>query len=343
MHPVRRAHLIGSLPATDAADAMRFALDHLGPHLDCLPDGETGERGQWIMNLLDGFRRHPALETVRDGDLSGYDTVPRYRVRRGERLYGAMLDLGIAAAAKDALPAYRAAREATGEPFPRFQVGIPGALDLALFTFGPAGVLRYEKPFAEALSAAMHEVSALTGDDVLFQVEIPAELVLTARAPKPARRALAGFLAARVSALALGAPAGARFGVHLCLGDLHHRALGRMTDAGPLVHLANALTQRWPGSRPLQYVHVPLAAAADPPVVDPAFYRPLRDLRLRGARLIAGYAHERQDLHTQLQIRGHLEEAVGAPVDVSTSCGLGRRDRDGAAAAMERIATLVRD
>ncbi|MBL7259921.1 hypothetical protein [Paractinoplanes lichenicola] len=337
---IRRAHLVGSLPAGDAAEAMRFALDHLGPHLDHLPDGETGERRQWIMNVLDGFRRHPALETARDGDFSGYDTVPRYRVRRGERLYGATLDLGIAAAAEVALPIYRAAREAAGKPFPTFQVGIPGSLDLALFAFGPGGVLRYEKPFAEALSAAMHQVA---GADVLFQMEIPAELVLTARTPKPARKAIAGWLASRVTALALGAPAGARFGVHLCLGDLHHRALGRMADAEPLVRLANALTQRWPGTRPLQYVHVPLAAGAEPPVVDPAFYRPLSELRLRGARLVAGYAHERQDLQAQLRIRGHVEEAVGAPADVSTSCGLGRRDRAGAAAAMERIKTLVED
>ncbi|WP_285686907.1 hypothetical protein [Actinoplanes sp. NBRC 103695] len=238
------------------------------------------------------------------------------------------------------MPAYRARR---GEAGQGFQVGIPGAIDLAMFTFGPAGVPRYAGRFAEALAGAMHEVHALAGQDVVFQVEIPAELVLLTRAPRPARKALAGVLARRVADLVLGAPAGARFGVHLCLGDLNHRALGRMGDAGPFVLLANALAERWPSSRPLEYVHAPLAAAVDPPVDDARFYGPLRDLRLGGARLVAGYAHERQDLAVQRRIRGYVEDAAGRPVDVSTSCGLGRRDRAGAVAAMDRIRELLDD
>ncbi|WP_344647782.1 hypothetical protein [Cryptosporangium japonicum] len=333
----RRAHLVGSIPADDAADAMRLAVEHLPGRLDHLPDGETGERSQWIMNVLDDFRHHPALEITRPGDFSGYDTVPRYRVRRGERLYGATLDLGITAAARASYPVYREQRAAGVRGF---QVGIPGAIDLALFTFGPTGVLRYERPFAEALAIAMHEVHR---DDVVFQVELPAELVLLTRAPRPARRALAGLLAGRVAALALGAPRGARFGAHLCLGDLNHRALGAPSDAQPLVELANALVERWPASRPLQYVHLPLAAGAEPPVVDPAFYRPLRGLRPGGVRVVAGYAHEEQDLGTQRRVRDQVEDAVGARVDVSTSCGLGRRDRAGAIAAMDRIRTLLDD
>lgn len=333
----RRALLVGSIPGTDAADAMRLAVDRLGPDLDFMPDGETGERRDWIKSMLDGFREHPRFETVRDGDWSDYDTTPRFRVRPGERLYGAALDLGIVAAARASLPVFRELR-----PAATFQVGIPGALDLAMFTFGPAGMMRHAGVFAEALSLTMHEVHALAGGEVLFQIEIPAEMILLARSPRPARKALARLLADRVAALALGAPAGARFGVHLCLGDLNHRALGRLGDAGPLVQLANALAARWPSTRPLHYVHAPLAAAVAPPVDDPAFYRPLSGLRLGGARFVAGYAHERQDLATQLRIRGYVEDAVGGATDVSTSCGLGRRNRADAIAAMDRIRELTR-
>jgi hypothetical protein len=54
-----------------------------------------------------------------------------------------------------------------------------------------------------------------------------------------------------VVTLAAAAPAGARFGVHLCLGDMNHKAYGRMTDAAPLVQLANAIAARWPAGRPI--------------------------------------------------------------------------------------------
>jgi len=189
----------------------------------------------------------------------------------------------------------------------------------------------------------MQQVHRLVGDDVLFQIEIPVELVLLARAPRPSRAGLARLLARDVAGLALGAPAGTRFGVHMCLGDMNHRALGRLTDAGPLTVLSNALVARWPRSRPLQYIHLPLAAAHHPPVDDPAFYQPLHGLDLADARLIAGFAHEDQDLDTQRRVRQHIETAVGHAVDISTSCGLGRRDRPAAVAAMNRINALLDD
>jgi hypothetical protein len=39
---VRRAHLVGSIPAGSAEEAMRLAVKRLGPELEYLPDGETG-------------------------------------------------------------------------------------------------------------------------------------------------------------------------------------------------------------------------------------------------------------------------------------------------------------
>jgi hypothetical protein len=344
---VRQAHLVGSIPGADAGEAMALAVERLGGSLDFLPDGETGERRNWIISMLDAFRAHPVLEIAKDGDWSDYDKTPRFRIKHGERLHGADLDLGIVAAAQQALPAYRqiqAQEPADGSQHRLgYQVGIPGDIDLAMFTFGPSGPLRRRRPFTEALATTMQQTHRLVGDDVLFQIEIPVELVLLARAPRPARAGLARVLARSVAGLALAAPAGARFGVHLCLGDMNHRALGRLTDAEPLTQLGNALVTHWPLSRPLRYIHVPLAAADQAPKDDPSFYEPLRGLRLGSARLIAGFAHEDQDLDAQRRIRQHVETAVGHPVDISTSCGLGRRDRTAAIAAMDRIKALLND
>lgn len=279
---VRRAHLVGSIPAVSAAEAMRLAVKRLGPELDYLPDGETGVRRNWVIGMIEGFRTHNDLRLVKDGDWSDYDKTPRFGLQPGHRLYGAALNLG-------------------------------------MFTFGPSGPVRHLRPFTEALAATMYQVRALFGDDVLFQIEVPVESVVLARAPSGLRPAVAGLLARRIAALAQGAPAGSQFGLHLCLGDMNHRALGRLTDASPLVLLANAVTSRWPAGRPLRYVHAPLAAADDPPPASQAFYRPLAGLKLgHGVRFVAGFAHEDQDAATQFRIRELIEGAVGRPVDVST-------------------------
>lgn len=49
------------------------ALDVLGPYLRTLPDGETGERRNWIISIVEGLRAHPDLELRKPGDWSDYD------------------------------------------------------------------------------------------------------------------------------------------------------------------------------------------------------------------------------------------------------------------------------
>jgi hypothetical protein len=337
----RLAHLVGSLPGTGAEEVMERAVSRLGPSLGTLPDGETGERRNWIVSMIEAMRHHPDLELVREGDWSDYERVPRFRLRSGRRLYGASLQLGISEAAAAAHDPFRTVRPGLADG-QRFQVGIPGDIDLAMFVFGPSGPLRHRRPFTEALAATMHDVAARYGEDVVFQIEIPAEVVLLTRAPAPLRPILARQLGRQVAALAQGSPPGARFGLHLCLGDMNHKALGHLSDTSPLVLLTNAIVAHWPGGRPLDFVHLPLAEADAPPSTDATFYAPLAGLRLGPqVRVIGGFAHEDQDLATQLTVRSHIEGAVGRAVDVSHSCGLGRRTMAQADAALARLAELA--
>ena len=338
----RRAHLVGSLPGAGGPEAMELAVSRLGPLLATLPDGETGERRNWVISMVEALRHHPDLELIQEGDWSDYDHLPRFRVRRGHRLYGASLDLGITAAARDAHDTFVGLKAEHPDSGLRFQVGIPGDIDLSMFTFGPVGPVRHRRPFAEALATTMHQVSDLYGDDVVYQIEIPAEVVVLTRAPARLRPVLAGRLGRQVAALAQGAPPGARFGLHLCLGDMNHKAFGHLSDTELLVQLTNAIVAAWPSGRPLDFVHLPLAEADDPPSGNAAFYRPLAGLRLGPeVRVIAGFAHEDQDIATQRRIRDLIEDAVGGPVDVSHSCGLGRRTAQQADAALARLAELV--
>ena len=340
----REAHLVGSLPGSNPAEAMGTALAVLGPYLRSLPDGETGERRNWILPIVEALRAHPDLELRREGDWSDYDKTPRFGVRRGHRLLGATIDLGHLAAVRESFPAFEKALTAADREGLAFQQGVPCDLDLAMFAFGPLGALRYRRAFTEATLVEVREIAARTGPGTLFQIEMPAELVLLARAPGRARPQLARLLARGVTRLAAGAPRGTRFAVHLCLGDMNNRAFGTMGDVGPLVLLANALMAAWPTDRPLDLVHAPFAAADHPATTEPAFYVPLRQLRLPAAvRFAAGFAHESQSLDDQLRIRAIVEEQIGRPVVIASACGLGRRTAEAARLVLERTAELCAD
>ncbi|MBA2311080.1 MAG: hypothetical protein H0W01_17695 [Pseudonocardiales bacterium] len=65
MKDQRAGHLVGSIPGDDTAAVMRGAAQRLGGRLRMLPDGETGERRNWIVHVIESLRNHPDLEIVR--------------------------------------------------------------------------------------------------------------------------------------------------------------------------------------------------------------------------------------------------------------------------------------
>ncbi|KAB2352337.1 hypothetical protein [Actinomadura rudentiformis] len=339
----RSIHLVGSYPAENVRDAMTAAVQQAGKHLRTLPDGEVGERRNWVVHIIEAFRNRPDVVLRKDGDWSGYDDVPVFKMRKGHRLTAGSLDLGHVRDAEESYAAFKEIRAQHGLDGLSFQVGIPGDLDLALFTFGPAGAFTRRGPFREALIREINEIAGWGGGDVLFQLEFPVELVMVTTAPAPLRGLAARFLARGMTRLAAAAPPGTRFGVHLCVGDLNHKALKRMKSTAPLVALTNALLRAWPEGRVLDYVHVPLAAGDEPPTLEPRFYRDLRRLARmpRDVRFVAGLAHEEQGLTEQQQVLRTVEAMLGRPVDVSPACGLGRRTPEAAERTLARAVALA--
>jgi len=338
----RKAHLVGSLAASDGRQAMELSLEVLGDQLDGLPDGETGERSRWIIHLLEALRNHPDLAVKKDGDWSSYRQCLIFKLKPGHRLRSQTLRFGYADAFSESWPVFEELRSRAGRPHLAFQQGVPGDLDLAISVFGRRGFV-HRRPFTEATLREIRAIHQLAHGDVVFQIEVPFALVFVAK-KRRLQPVMAGFMARGIAKLGRRSPPGTRFGIHLCLGDMNHKALLRMQDAQPLVLLANAIVRHWPTSASLEYIHAPFAAAAVPPSTDERWYAPLQHLSLpTSIRFIAGFAHEDQSLEEQRRILDMIERHFRRNVDISTSCGLGRRSPEDARAAMERIAELVRN
>ncbi|MGH3630973.1 MAG: hypothetical protein ACRDRL_26455 [Sciscionella sp.] len=323
----RSVHLVGTYPAETTLDAMSSLVRALGARLKTLPDGEVGERGNWLVCIIDGLREHPDFELVKDGDWRDYEHIPRFRIRPRHRVTPATLNLGYAENARTSYAEFAKLKEQNLElRHTDFQVGIASDLDLAFFTFGPLGGFTKRSLFRNAIAGDLERVAPRIRDDIVFQIEIPVELVLTATLPAPIDAMLARILAKGVAKTVSRAPKGARFGMHLCLGDLGHKALKQPASARPMVVLANALARHWPADRRLEYLHVPLAFGDVPPVLHDGFYRPLERLEIPPeTRFIAGFVHEEQSLEQQHQVLGMVERYARRTVDVASACGLGRR------------------
>jgi hypothetical protein len=315
---------------------MDVALSRLGPWLDRLSDGETGLRSQWVTPVVEAMRANPDVEMTQDGDYTTYELTPKYKVKEGRTLNPDTIVLGFRNACEASYPQFQELRGRHDRADMRFQVGVPSPLDLAIVCFGPAG---FTDPslvgaFLQAEIRELNEVVALAEPgDVVFQLETIVAIPAATREATPDQHQMEGGgtdpvqqIGQLFGAVAGGTPEGTHFGMHLCLGDFNHKAFSTMATAEPIVRVVNSIVAHWPGGHPLDYVHVPFAAAAEPPSLDPAFYAPLADLELpAGVRLAAGFVHEHLDAAGHEQLLGVIEEAAGREVDIAATCGLGRR------------------
>jgi hypothetical protein len=194
-------------------------------------------------------------------------------------------------------------------------------------------------------TAAAREIAAIAdnvGKDVVFQIELPAEMVAVAVTPRLLRPVVARWMSAVSVELARMSNPGTRFGVHLCFGDLGNRAMtGLRRDYAAAVQLANAIVAAWPSAATLEYLHIPLAAGNAPPSLLRSYYAPLSKLTLPpSSRLVAGFVHENLSEAQLLQVLELVETAAGRQVDVAAACGLGRRDPQVARRIMQASAQL---
>ena len=60
----RDVYLVGSVPMVNASEVFAKVSAALGRRLKWLPDGETGERADWITWLEPIFAEHPKPEAV---------------------------------------------------------------------------------------------------------------------------------------------------------------------------------------------------------------------------------------------------------------------------------------
>ena len=86
-------HLVGSIPLPDAETVFRTVFGAVGPHIERIPDGETGIRKTWIKFLQDVLADNAAIEVAEDvapfkfiqWDGKLIREIPRLRLKPGAK------------------------------------------------------------------------------------------------------------------------------------------------------------------------------------------------------------------------------------------------------------------
>lgn len=324
-----RVHLVGSLPLPSSEAVFRTLVERLGPTLARLPDGETGIRQSWIKFLQDVLARHPCIEVAEDmapfrfvqWDGTLVREIPRLRVVGDGPLDPESFVTGYADMAIDSWQVFERLQHEGVIPGPvKFQICVPTPIAPTYNNMLP----EHRPAVLDALTAHMAaEVARIAAvvpaDRIAVQWDVCQEVLAWEgyyeAGPVDFRTETLGVLAAVGRAV----PGAAELGYHLCYGSPLDEHLVQPKDMGVLVALANGIAEGL--DRPLDFIHMPVPKGRS----DPAYFRPLADLRLPAdTELYLGLVHhnDAEGNAARLATASRFVRVDG----IAAECGLGRGD-----------------
>ncbi len=323
------AHLVGSVPLSDAETVFRTVSGAWGHRLRRISDGETGRRGRWIWFQREMLEQHPAMEPDPDeppyalyqwdGQLLRETSYIRFKT--GVDASGVTFPTGYAEAALESFDLYtRLQREGVIPADARFQVSLPTPMATAYMYVSPAAREAYIPAYERSLLSAVDAILASTPHDRLsIQWDVCQEVLLFEDyfPHRPADYKEQIF--AELGRLGDAIPETVDLGYHLCYGSPRDEHLVMPKDMGILVEIANGITREL--YRRLDFIHMPVPQDR----TDRAYFLPLEGLSVSAdTDLILGLVHHDDAAgdRARIDVARDFVDSFG----VASECGWGRTD-----------------
>lgn len=327
----RRAYLVGSVPLGDAREVFETVSAALGPYLDTIPDGETGERLDWITWLEPVFEKNPAFEP------SGETFQLHSGLARKDRRYQLRPDVSIKDIKFDnlfyadvALRSYAIfadlKRKGKIPSNVKFQVDLVPAHSV-IWLFVKEDLQRSVDPiYNDAVLREIDKIAAgIPHDELAIQFDIASAVFARLERSQPTpygntKEEMQETFSSIVLRLAEYVPSDIDLLFHFCYGDAGHRHVIEPTDMGDMVDYANRLSSRL--KRSMTQIHMPVPRDRS----DDAYFKPLERLKLNPeTRLCLGLVHYTGGVNGTLKRLATAERFI-TDFCIATECGFGRRD-----------------
>ncbi|MGH3098373.1 MAG: hypothetical protein ACRDMV_20505 [Streptosporangiales bacterium] len=333
--PLTSIHFNGGVNLADAETVMREIARRVPAGVRRVPDGETGDRQQWVFFQQQKFSETPGLEQAAPADLSeeGYKEMPLVRIAEGTSPDEiAWPDLGYATAYQESFQTFRRLQVDGVVPSDvRFQVEYPTPLASIGTWIVPEDQDRLEGPYERALFADLDRLlAALPHDEIAVQWDVAVEFGIL-----EGRWSTTQELDAVVQRLARCAdrvPHDVPVGMHLCYGDYMHRHFKEPESLELQVNVVNRVAAE--AGRPVDW----FAFTVPQYQRDPTYFAPLRELRVPPTTqlnfaLVPYHPAEQEAGTTDEQVRlveEYLTAGRGEILDwgICTECGMARAERD---------------
>ncbi|KAK7932241.1 hypothetical protein PG985_002953 [Apiospora marii] len=323
--------MVGSVPGTSPQEVFMRLTTALPGRLPAVPDGETGERWNYIGWQL---QRFPLV--ARRNELGG---IPLPDPALGRPAF-TLADIGPTGYDEAALSSYAEFRRLRQQHMipssVRFQIGLPSPYSVLAGHLKPelANAIEplYEQRLEETIDRILTEIPHA---DLVIQWDLCFEMTALefeqGRLSDPRHQAyfssprgVQAGLVDRIARLCERIPKDVKIAFHLCYGDLRHKHFIEPQDTSLLVDLANALLEREALGPRTEWIHLPVPKERN----DAEYFAPLARLRLDAPgslppRIFLGLVHANDESGTKRRIE-MAQKVLPFPFGVATKCGLGR-------------------
>lgn len=331
--PPAHVHLNGSVNLADAETVMREIARRIPAGVRRIPDGETGDRDNWIFFQLDRFLRSPSLVPAPPVDTAadGYAQIPQVRLADGADPAGMRWpDPGYADAYLESYAIFAALRDQgviAGDT--RFQVQYPTPLATIGVFVAPGQQQLLLGSYERAMFADLDRLlGAIPHARVAVQWDVAVEFGILEESFGPGGSQAFDAVVAGLARCVDQVPAAVPVGLHLCYGDYGHQHFAQPESLALQVRMLNAVVAAT--ARTVSFVSFTVPQHR----CDQAYFAALGELKAdRGTELnfsLVPYHPARQEPDiTDDQIR-RIDAALAASPSgsrawgICTECGMGR-------------------
>jgi hypothetical protein len=334
--PPTHVHFNGSVNLPDTETVLREITARVPSGLRRIPDGETGDRGNWIFFQMQKFQQSESLVPARplDGP-PDYEQLPQLRLADGvDPADMTWPDLGYAGAYLQSYATFAALRDQGVIPGGvRFQVQYPTPL---------ASISAYVVPEQQELLLGSYEramfadlgrlLAAIPHSEVAVQWDVAVEFGLLEQAFGPGATQAFDAIIANLARCVDQVPAEIPVGLHLCYGDLGHQHFKQPESLALQVRVLNAVIAA--AGRPVSFVSFTVPQDQH----QEAYFAPLADLAAAPGTelnfaLVPYHPADQAPGTTDEQVRlidAALAASPGARPGwgICTECGMGRAGRE---------------
>ena len=245
--PPTHVHFNGSVNLADTESVMREIVSRVPSGVRRVPDGETGDRGNWIFFQMQKFLQSPALVLARPPEAAAgdYEQIPQVRLADGvDPAEMRWPDPGYAEAYLRSYATFAALRDEGVIPGGvRFQAEYPTPLASISAYVVPEQQEALLGSYERAMFADLDRLlAAVPHNEVAVQWDVAVEFGILEESFAPGGSQAFDAIIAGLARCVDQVPATVPVGLHLCYGDYGHQHFKQPESLALQVSVLNAVT-----------------------------------------------------------------------------------------------------